>query len=116
MTLRDQFRKEGIIIAEDNTIQIENSTITVYYDRNMHCIIVANNFDGLHEQCLTRSQAIEAVKDAASMIIKACLRDERNAIAEQCEEEGYPSHGSNYDLRVSQAESYYDDAYWWVWE
>ena len=27
---------------------------------------------------------------------------ECESIAEQCEAEGYPSHGSNYDLRVEQ--------------
>lgn len=30
-------------------------------------------------------------------------------ISAQCEEEGYPSHGSNYDLRCEQARKYYDE-------
>lgn len=30
-------------------------------------------------------------------------------IANQCVEEGYPSHGSNYDLRCESARCYYDD-------
>ena len=37
-------------------------------------------------------------------------------IAEQCEEEGYPSHGSNYELRVDNLEGDYpelfDPDYW----
>lgn len=33
-------------------------------------------------------------------------------IAEQCEEEGYPSHGSNYELRASQEwEAMYSEEY-----
>ena len=30
-------------------------------------------------------------------------------IAEQCEEEGYPSYGSNYELRCEAARKYYDE-------
>lgn len=29
--------------------------------------------------------------------------------ADQCAEEGYPSNGSNYDLRCENARSYYDE-------
>ncbi len=32
-------------------------------------------------------------------------------IAEQCVEEGYPSHGENYDLRVSELENWYKEMY-----
>ena len=32
-------------------------------------------------------------------------------IAEQCKEEGYPSHGSNYDLRVSDLQKEYRKKY-----
>ena len=28
-------------------------------------------------------------------------------IARECEEEGYPAHGENYDLRVAQARAWY---------
>lgn len=30
-------------------------------------------------------------------------------IAEQCREEGYPDHGSNYDLRITEAWKYYEE-------
>lgn len=30
-------------------------------------------------------------------------------IAAECEAEGYPAHGSNYDLRCADARRYYDD-------
>lgn len=30
-------------------------------------------------------------------------------IAEECEAEGYPSYGTNYDLRCSDARRYYDE-------
>lgn len=32
-------------------------------------------------------------------------------ISEQCVEEGYPSHGSNYDLRVADLEQYYPELF-----
>ena len=33
--------------------------------------------------------------------------EECEEIAEQCREEGYPSHGSNYELRVAEAYKFY---------
>lgn len=36
-------------------------------------------------------------------------RDECQEIAEQCETEGYPSNGSNYELRCENARKYYDE-------
>lgn len=35
--------------------------------------------------------------------------DECDEIASQCEDEGYPSHGSNYELRCATARKYYDE-------
>ena len=35
--------------------------------------------------------------------------DECKEIAVMCEEEGYPAHGSNYDLRCENARKYYDE-------
>ena len=34
---------------------------------------------------------------------------ECDEIAAQCEAEGYPSHGSNYESRCSNARQYYDE-------
>lgn len=36
-------------------------------------------------------------------------RNEYQVIAEQCEAEGYPSNGSNYELRCENARAYYDE-------
>lgn len=36
-------------------------------------------------------------------------QDECYEIAEQCEAEGYPSNGSNYELRCENARAYYDE-------
>lgn len=36
-------------------------------------------------------------------------REECQEIAEQCEAEGYPSNGSNYELRCENARAYYDE-------
>jgi hypothetical protein len=38
--------------------------------------------------------------------IKA-YKEECDEIAKQCKEEGYPSNGSNYELRAQQAYNYY---------
>lgn len=35
--------------------------------------------------------------------------DECDEIAAQCEAEGYPTHGSNYELRCADARMYYDE-------
>lgn len=35
--------------------------------------------------------------------------DECDEIALQCEAEGYPAHGSNYELRCADARLYYDE-------
>lgn len=49
--------------------------------------------------------------------IRECLsldrqfEDDCDKIAEQCEAEGYPSHGYNYELRVEQLEEFYRDKY-----
>ena len=35
-------------------------------------------------------------------------REECKEIAEQCESEGYPANGSNYELRYAEVRKYYD--------
>ena len=40
-----------------------------------------------------------------------CIR-----IAVECEEEGYPSHGSNYELRCESAWNSYEQNYPWLFE
>ena len=37
--------------------------------------------------------------------------DECEEIAQLCEEEGYPAHGSNYELRVSDLLDWYKEQY-----
>ena len=41
--------------------------------------------------------------------IEKAYLEECEEIAEQCQEECYPSHGSNYELRYSEARKYYDE-------
>lgn len=36
-------------------------------------------------------------------------RSECQEIAEQCEAEGYPANGSNYELRCADVRKYYDE-------
>lgn len=47
-------------------------------------------------------------------IIEICKLEQQyeyecRKIAAQCEDEGYPSHGSNYELRCAEARKYYDE-------
>lgn len=42
-------------------------------------------------------------------ILEAKYMNECDAIAKACEKEGYPSHGSNYELRCESARKYYDE-------
>ena len=41
--------------------------------------------------------------------LKQQYLDECHEIAEQCEAEGYPANGSNYDLRCAEARKYYNE-------
>lgn len=43
--------------------------------------------------------------------IREHFTNECSEIAEACEKEGYPSHGTNYELRVSETEEWYRNAY-----
>ena len=61
-----------------------------------------------------RKGYIEAGVVSAEDIEKICMLEEQYAeeceeIAEQCEAEGYPSHGSNYDLRCESIRKSYDE-------
>lgn len=50
------------------------------------------------------SEDIEEICRLESEYEEECER-----IAEECAEEGYPSHGANYDLRCENARRYYDE-------
>ena len=41
--------------------------------------------------------------------LRAEYAKECEKIADQCVEEGYPSNGSNYELRCADARKYYDE-------
>lgn len=41
--------------------------------------------------------------------LEAAYMDECEKIADQCELEGYPANGSNYDLRCAVVRKYYDE-------
>lgn len=47
---------------------------------------------------------IEKICKLEAQYLKEC-----EDIAEECEAEGYPSYGNNYDLRCSDARRYYDE-------
>lgn len=41
--------------------------------------------------------------------LEKAYQDECHEIAEQCEAEGYPANGDNYELRCAEARKYYDE-------
>lgn len=41
--------------------------------------------------------------------IEAAYLEECEGIAAECEAEGYPANGSNYELRCAEARKYYDE-------
>ena len=41
--------------------------------------------------------------------LEKAYQEECEEIAEQCEAEGYPANGSNYELRCADARKYYDE-------
>ena len=61
-----------------------------------------------------RSSMTQAEVYTKADIDKICelekqYKEECKEIAEQCEAEGYPANGSNYDLRCAEARKYYDE-------
>lgn len=61
-----------------------------------------------------RNSMLDAEVYSKADIDKICelekaYQDECKEIAEQCEAEGYPANGSNYELRCSEARKYYDE-------
>lgn len=58
----------------------------------------------LEEAGFYRKEDIEKICEIERAYLEEC-RD----IAEQCEAEGYPAHGSNYDLRCAEARKYYNE-------
>lgn len=51
-----------------------------------------------------READTEKICNLEAQYLKEC-----EEIAEECEAEGYPSYGNNYDLRCSDARRYYDE-------
>lgn len=51
-----------------------------------------------------READIEKICNLEAQYLKEC-----EEIAEECEAEGYPSYGNNYDLRCSDVRRYYDE-------
>jgi hypothetical protein len=48
--------------------------------------------------------------------VLAELHQELADVSAMCVEEGYPSHGSNYDLRAQAVYDWYQEAYPDLWE
>lgn len=48
--------------------------------------------------------------------ILAVLRQELEQISEDCVREGWPSNGSNYELRADEVYKWYEESYPDLWE
>lgn len=56
------------------------------------------------EKAFYTLEDIEKICEIEQNYINEC-----EEIAEECETEGYPAHGSNYELRCADAEKYRDE-------
>lgn len=65
----------------------------------------------IEEMCQSMTEANIYTKADIDKIceLEQQYRNECQEIAEQCEAEGYPANGSNYELRCSEARKYYDE-------
>lgn len=71
---------------------------------------MSNNIDKMHNSMLEAGVYTKADIDKICELEKA-YQDECQEIAEQCEAEGYPTNGSNYELRCSEARKYYNEQF-----
>ena len=69
---------------------------------------MSNNIEEMRNSMLEEGVYTKADIDKICELEKA-YQDECQEIAEQCEAEGYPSNGSNYELRCADARKYYDE-------
>ena len=59
-------------------------------------------------QSMTEANVYSKADIDAICELEKQYREECQEIAEQCEAEGYPANGSNYELRCSEVRKYYD--------
>lgn len=69
---------------------------------------MSNNIEEMRNSMLEAGVYTKADIDKICELEKA-YQDECQDIAEQCEAEGYPANGSNYELRCENARKYYDE-------
>ena len=69
---------------------------------------MSNNIEEMRQSMAQAGIYSKADIDKICELEKA-YQDECHEIAEQCEAEGYPANGSNYELRCSEARKYYDE-------
>lgn len=60
-------------------------------------------------QSMTEANVYSKADIDAICELEKQYREECQEIAEQCEAEGYPANGSNYELRCENARKYYDE-------
>ena len=71
---------------------------------------MSNNIDEMRNSMLEAGVYTKADIDKICELEKA-YQDECQEIVEQCEAEGYPTNGSNYELRCSEARKYYNEQF-----
>ena len=66
-----------------------------------------SRFTELVKELANKGWSMEDIDKIVKLRVE-CLEECEN-IAEQCEEEGYPSHGCNYDLRCESIREWYNE-------
>lgn len=114
MTLRNIFAKSGILLSENNTIQIEEYEIAISFDRKTRTLRVSDDefpeFGYIYEFSTIR-EAVNHVVKTAQDLLKKSFKDECDRIAYECICQGLPSYGSTYDLQVDDLRDYYETIY-----
>lgn len=65
-----------------------------------------SRFTDLVKKLMNDGYAMEDINEIVRLRVE-CL-EECESVAEQCEEEGYPGHGYNYELRCESIKEWYD--------
>ena len=73
-----------------------------------------SRFTDLVKELTNKGWSMEDINKVVKLRAE-CL-EECESIAEQCEEEGYPGHGYNYELRCESVKEWYNEQEDIIWE
>lgn len=113
MTLYELFSKHNMSCSEINPLTVSFcGVLTVEYDRNPWFPTRALTLSTRdHVESITLGEALRLIPQVVSDELYSRYREECTEISRECEAEGYPSHGSNYELRAEALYQDYADAF-----